>query len=257
MKNIRILLALIVVFLAACGGGGGGGSLENETSLNNYDFKYEQDFSRSYSSLENGDLMTLQTRFIWSGNAGEQITASQHAILAFTQRAAQNMQNPEGQTFWTHGVGAFVGENGLEIELWRRDDVAGDGFENDGADAVVWNQFSDRCPRMVSGKTSEYSDCLSEFPNSTGYITSAPNFVLRKQVPYYLRVQIKTDWNKRTRVEAELFMNTVMGVELVQSGMVYFDKARYFPVVGQTLEATVAKTPGSPGEPVVEYAIFQ
>lgn len=253
MKNFRTLFVLIVVFLAACGGG----SLQNEATLNNYDFKYQPDFSKPYAALENGEVMTLQTRFIWSGESGQEITLSQHALTAFTHRAAENLKNPEGEELWTHGVGAFVGENGLEIELWRRDDPGQNGFEDDGADAVVWSQSYDRCPQMVSGKASEYKECLADKPNNTGFITAAPNFVLRKQVPYFLRVQVKRDMDKRYRVEAELFMNTIMGVELIQSGMVYFDRDRYFPVKGQTLEAVVAKTPGGEGEAIVEYAIFQ
>lgn len=254
MKNIRFLLVALVALIAACGGG----SLYNVPSLNNFDFKYMGDFKQPYSVLNSGETVTLYSSFVWKGNPGERLVEQQHAVLAFTQPTVKTMENSSGDEFWTHGAGALVSESGLEIELWKRDDVSLDGYQNDRANAVVWNQFYDRCARDVLGTIPEGVDCLSPTVDQAGYITSAPNFVLTKGTPYVLRIQLHTTQGSRMSIEADLY--TVlpgMGLERVQHGLVWFDKATHFPIVGRDLEATVARTPGTVGESVIEFKMFR
>lgn len=255
MKNIRFfLVAIVAVLLVACGGG----TLYNVPSLHNYDFKYLSDFSLPYYNLfDNTQRRVLYTKFEWSGERGEVIDDPQHALVAYTQRISPNMENAYGEVLWTHGAGAFVGEQGLEMELWFRRDKDGNGYEDDDSDAYVWSQNYGRCVRDVAGTITEDIRCLDDKPNKDGFLTPAPNFQLRKGVPYVLRIELRTEGNDTTVLEAALFSVTSMGLEVVQQGLVKFPTKDHFPIEGQTLEASVARTPGVPGESVIDYTMFR
>jgi hypothetical protein len=253
MKSIRFLLIAVVALLVACDGG----SLYNVPSLNNFDFKYMSEFAQPYSALDNGKPLILHSRFIWTGEHGEIMPEEQHAVLAFTQQAASGWKNNYGETLWSHGAGAFVGEQGLEMELWFREDKNGNGFEDDAANAYVWNQREGRCARDVAGELKDGVRCLDDKSNPDGFITSAPDFVLRKGVPYILRIELQPGNNGRMSLTAELYTSSPMGgFDLVQRGLVWFNRADHFPVPQQNLSASVARTPGEVGESVVEFMMF-
>ncbi len=252
MKTYRIFLTLVAAMLVACGGG----TLYNIPQLDNYDFKYIHELTKPYSALYDSKPLVLSAKYEWDGRRGEEILLPQHTVLAYTQETVTNKQNTSGEQLWTHGAGALVSDIGLVIELWYREDANGNGLDDDTTNAVVWSQDNNRCVQDVLGTINVVTDCLSDKKNEDGYITPAPNFVLRKGIPYFLRTTIYPELNNKSVIEAELFMNGPMGMELVQSGRVRFDTNKHFPMVGHDLKAAVAKTPGSEGEPAVQYAVL-
>lgn len=251
---MRLLALLLLALLSACGGGG---SLSGEPDLNNADFEYREEFSRAYDAIGNGDALTLKARFIWDGPRGETITSPQHVVLAFTQVAAsETPKNHEGEHLWTHGAGAFLGERGLSMELWFRDDTAGNGFDDDPANALVWGQDYGRCARDVRATLPSEMYCLAGDESPTGYITSAPDFRLQKGIAYVLHIRITPGPNGWLGLYAELYQESGDTFVLVQRGFVGFPPAKFFPVPRQPLQASVARTPGSEGEPTIQYMIF-
>jgi hypothetical protein len=250
---MRYLALLLTALLVGCGGG----SLTADPDLDYYDFEYREDFSRPYASLATGEALELKARFVWAGDRGQQIDTPQHVVLAFTQAAsASTAQNDEGERLWTHGAGAFVGEHGLAMELWFRDDQAQDGFDNDAANALVWSQDNGRCMRDVLGVKPTGTYCLSDTDSPTGYITSAPDFVLQKGVAYVLHVRITPGPDGWKSLHAVLYQESGDTFNVVQRGFIGFPPSQFFPVAGQPLQASVARTPGSPGEPLVDFVVF-
>ncbi len=243
---MRYLALLLSVFLAACGGGG---SLSGDPDLNNYDFEYREEFSRDYAALSSGEVLTLRARFVWAGPRAERIEAPQHVVLAFTQSAFDgNPRNDEGELLFTHGAGALVGEYGLAMELWFRD--------GDATNAYVWRQDHNRCMVEVLGTIETGARCLDDRMSSNGYITSAPGFALQKGIAYVLHIRIVPGLDGQKELHAELYQESGDTFILVQHGMVRFPPERHFPVQGQALQASVARTPGTEGEPVVDYLVF-
>lgn len=249
---MRYLFLFIAAVLAACGGGG---SLYGDPDLNYYDFAYQDKFSQPYASFDAGARLDLQARFIFQGRRGDAITHPQHVLLAFTQSMAPNPQNDAGQTLWTHGVGAFVGERGLKMELWFRDDQNGNGFADDPSNALVWGQDDGRCVRDVLGIVQSDMLCIAATDNPAGFITSAPDFVLTKGVAYVLHIRLDGVGEMR-RLQAELYVEDGDTFTLVQRGMVFFRQATFLPDHSKDLRASVARTPGSSGEPEVDYVVF-
>lgn len=238
------------------------GTLYRVPNLGNFDFYYPTDLSSTYGNLMAGAVLKLQARFTWGGTPGREITADQHAIVAFTNRGAtNNMVNTAGQMFWTHGVGAYVGERGLELETWFRDDPNGDGFNDEPANAYVWSQDGDRCVSDVRGTITAPMYCLGDKPSDAAYITSAPDFKLRAGVGYWVRVEVERSkvpgWGLlRAQLVEEACAAAGCEARVVQRAAVAFDIAKHFPMNWQPLEATVARTPGSRDEPTIKFAAF-
>lgn len=259
------LLSCVQPAAATCNGVTGSecGTLYRVPQLSNFDFFYPTDLSSTYGNFQNGATLKLQSRFIWGGGTpGRVITAEQHAIVAFTNRGATNsMVNTSGQMFWTHGVGAYVSERGLEMETWFRDDTNGNGYNDDPGNAYVWNQDNDRCVADVLGTITTPMWCLGTSTSDATYITSAPNFQLKAGVPYWVRIQLDRSatpgWGM---LHAELVEESCTAAgctaSVVQRGAVAFEIAKHFPMNWQAMEATVARTPGSTAEPYVQYAVF-
>ncbi|MFT3813732.1 MAG: hypothetical protein QM740_10165 [Acidovorax sp.] len=224
-----------------------------------YDFYYPMALSRPLSALQPGVPVKLQARFIWDGPARQAIHAAQHAIVAFTQKGApHSWRNPEGQLFWTHGAGAYVGNNGLALELWFRSDPARNGVQDDPPDAIVWDQTNARCAYLVTvGPTS--SMCLGAGASAlAGYLTPAA-FTLRKGVGYWVRVTLtrETANPARATLRGELLEESGNGAAMVvQTGQVGFVVNRFFPYADQRLEASIARTPGPVGEGVTRFVAF-
>lgn len=239
------------------------GTLNRVQSLGNFDFVYPTNLSSTYGNLINGGTLKLQARFIWGGGTpGRVITAEQHAIVAFTNKGATNsMVNGYQQMFWTHGVGAYVSERGLELETWFRDDTNGNGFNDDTPDAYVWNQDNNRCVSDVRGQITTPMWCLGASTSDATYMTSAPNFQLKAGVAYWVRIQIARSatpgWGM---LHAELVEEACgpagCTASVVQQGAVAFEIAKHFPMNWQPIEATLARTPGSISEPYIQYNAF-
>jgi len=155
------------------------------------------------------------------------------------------VKNSDGQPIWTHGAGAFVGADGLALELWSRVDGVTVG--------TFWTQNSGRCMFNTLGTAVGTDYCLDPSPSERGYLTSAPQFQLKKGVPYILTVYLQEVSPGRMMLRAKLYEATETEAVQVQEGMVTFDKASHFPDATQQLRAAIARTPGSIGEPVVSY----
>lgn len=234
------------------------GTLVSNASVNSgFDFYYPTALSKPLSALQVGTPVKLQARFVWDGPIGQSITTAQHAVVAFTQKgAANNWLNSSGQLFWTHGAGAFVSERGLAMELWFRNDPAGNGVQDDAADAYFWDQTNGRCAYIVSvGPTNGL--CLSQAPNSGGHLTPA-SFTLKKGVAYWVRISLARQAGNSAwaTLSADLIEETSGGPVVVQTGSVGFIAASFFPYTNQSLEASVARTPGPVGEATTQFVVF-
>jgi len=243
MHIIRWLAACLAFVSAAASGG----MLYSAPTYpgNYYDFSYQPAKSLPYSALSSP--ISLSVQFIWQGTAGTPITTPQHALAAFTQMTVPTgYYNPAGDQIWTHGAGAFVGEMGLEMELWIR--------QNGAANSIVWGQHNGRCARDVQGTLPPNTMCLSATSSPAGFITPSPSFALKRGVTYTLKVKISPTSAGWSKLEAELYQPSVFfGLTLIQSGSVGFENATFFPLVGQMLNAVVARTPG---EPAIQYVVL-
>ena len=240
---MRIIQLLLLALLTACGGGG---SLYSDGSPEWYDFDYVPTFDEPYEAIGAGAVLTLQARIVWDGEKGQPITTVQHAPMGFVQIAdANGVKNLDGHPIWTHGAGAYVGANGLALELWSR--------VGDATVGTFWTQDFNRCVFDTMGTAAGTDQCLADSPNATGYLTPAPGFQLKKGVPYILTMYLQETSPGWMTLRAKLYEATQFEAVEVQSGLVGFEKARHFPDQGQQLRAAIARTPGSIGEPVVSY----
>lgn len=238
---MRLTALLFSALLAACGGGG---SLYSDGSPEYYDFNYQPELDEPHYAL--GPGVTLQARIVWDGTPGTPIETTQHVPMGFVQITDPNaVKNADGQPIWTHGAGAYVGANGLALELWSRE-----GSTNVG---TFWTQASGRCMFNTLGTAVGTSRCLYDSPNPTGYLTTAPGFQLKKGVSYILTMYLQETSPGWLTLRAKLYEATQFEAVEVQSGLVGFEKARHFPDQGQQLRAAIARTPGSLGEPSVSY----
>jgi hypothetical protein len=221
-----------------------------------FDFNYLPALSKPAESLQQGRVLKLQARLVWDGSTNAQVTTEQHAVVAFTHRGATNsLQNNAGEVLWTHGAGAIVGERGLALELWYRTDMAGNGYDDDLANAIVWSQYNNHCAEDVLGTIPPGVMCLSATPSGSSYITQDPNFTLRTGVAYWLRVSITPAASGWATLYADLIeeMNPALPV---QSAAVNFQTATFFPMAGQQFSASVARASVTSYQPTVQYVAF-
>jgi len=239
---MRIIQLLLLVLLTACGGGG---SLYSDGSPDYYDFNYQPELDEPHYAL--GPGVTLQARIVWDGEPGAPIETTQHVPMGFVQITDPNtVKNFARQPIWTHGAGAFVGADGLALELWSRVDGVTVG--------TFWTQGSGRCMFNTLGTAVGTDYCLDPSPSERGYLTSAPQFQLKKGVPYILTVYLNESAPGWMVLRAKLYeARRFDEVVQVQEGMVGFEKARHLPDQSQQLRAAIARTPGSIGEPSVSY----
>lgn len=269
-KKIVAAIAALVPFFACAGEGNG--YLTRESGLGGFDFYDvpELNLNASQQPVTHAEWLAgrplkLQARFTWLGNYGSPITASQHALISLSQVAVGGQPtNPEGQQMFTSGIGAFVGETGLSMELWFRN------YPLAKNDAFVWDQTKGRCARTVQGVVipepledgTGGTMCLSAQPNQSGFITSpATPFTLRYGVHYWVQAAVTAEPANGVGVlRASLFEDVGTGPVLVQTGLIGFPlTGDYTPFPNQgnsPIRSTVARTPGSPSEPTVQYYAF-
>lgn len=196
-----------------------------------FDWYSPPSFSQSKSTLWRG-TMRLQSRFIWQGSGT--IQTSEHAGVAYTQRATQydkrNSPSQPGaqQYLYNFGAGAFVGRNGLALELW----------EVPRNNTIAWDQYS-RCGTFVQ-RSGSPNLCISSSPSASSHITSRPNFSLVKGRTYWVRVTLSGQGNGWVTLFAELFE----GSQRVQTGRIGFRRDQVFPY-SESLQGTIFRTPGS------------
>lgn len=221
----------------------------------NLDFHYLPALSKPAGALQQGQVLQLQSRLVWDGASAAPIATPQHAVVAFTQSGAANSpQNNAGELLWTHGAGAILGERGLRLELWYRTDTAGNGYEDDVPNAIVWGQDAGRCAADVQGTIPPGTMCLSAEQNGSGYLTPEPNFALRTGVAYWLRVALTPTAPGWATLYADLIEEQRPTVP-VQSAMIGFPTTVFFPLQ-QPFTASVARTAGGLNQPTVQYTSF-
>lgn len=244
---MRLIALLFFALLTACGGGGGdSASSDSSTEYNNFD--YAPTLDEPHYAL--GPGVTLQTSIVWGGEANQPVTTPQHVPLGFVQITdPTTVKNAKGLPIWTHGAGAFVGTDGLALELWSRVDGVTVG--------TFWTQNSGRCMFNTLGTAVGTDYCLDPSPSERGYLTSAPWFQLKKGVPYILTVYLNESAPGWMVLRAKLYeARRFDEVVQVQEGMVGFEKASHFPDQAQQLRAAIARPPGSKGEQVVSYGFL-
>lgn len=120
------------------------------------DWYAPESFARNKRVLRKGGTLILQARFKWTG-AGV-LRGREHVVLAYAQGKSDETQpceftpgsrpepllnspaQPMRQKLFTHGIGAYLSETGLAIELW--------GDRGPGT-ALVWNAHNDRCAQEL------------------------------------------------------------------------------------------------------------
>ena len=224
------------------------GYLTREAALSGFDFMKPYVFTYWPDEIP----MKLQARYSWDGPVGQPIVTEQHALVAFTQQIGPaTWFNPEGQPFWNHGVGVLVGEYGLGMEIWYRD---GNGNTN----GIVWTQLSNRCALDVLGTLPANSMCLNSVPDANGYLTPAP-FQLKYGVGYWIQAKVVRQEFMPPgylTLQAALLEETATGPIIVQTGSINFLGSMAFPDSSQHIAGTIARTPGSAGEPMIYFDAF-
>jgi hypothetical protein len=258
VKYIKKLFALLLALLSCSAYASfDSGTFINEPSLGGFDFKYGTAMNQPKANLNSE--VKLQAEFQWYGSYGAPVPLG-HVVLGFTQTNATNaMVSPAGQMLFSHGAGAIVGQNGLNIELWFRDDNNQTGtYNDDDQNAALWNQNNNRCVFDVLGTFPSNYYCLASTPSATGeYITPAPNFQLRKGIRYILRIKMKpsTTYPGRTRIEAQLLEQQLYSKVLIQSAAVDFVTSAFFPKPVD-MQATVARAPSDPDASIIYWKLW-
>jgi hypothetical protein len=222
----------------------------------NVDFHYLPAMVKPANALTQGQAIKLQARFVWDGYTNVPVSVDQHAVLAYTQRGAtDSQQNNAGDLLWTHGAGAILGPFGLGLELWFRADTAGNGYNDDPPNAIVWTQQNGRCAADVRGTIPAGVMCLPASPSAGGHLTPAPGFTLRTGVAYWLRFSITPGAQGWATLYADVIEELNPTVP-VQSASVGFQIAQFFPIASQQSAATVARTSEQAYQPTVQYIAF-
>lgn len=268
-----IASACIATLCSLAQAGEASGTLVRDPDLGNFDVHYLTGLnqSHSYGTFMAGVPMQLQARLTWQGPHGVPIATGQHAVVAFTQIGAKNTaKNVQELNFFSHGIGAFVGETGLAMELWFRHTNAQPNINLATQDAFVWYQTHGRCAQSVAGSIPQPGPngengimCLSPTPAPGGYITPSA-FQLRYGYHYWVRTTISANASTGYgTLVAELYEDTATPGStpvLKQTGSFGFPLSGQnspFPLQGaEPIYSTVARTPGAATEPVVTYYAF-
>lgn len=244
MKNaIALIFTAILASTAAAQNNSTGQQVFQNGAL---EYKYFPTLNKQKSDITGGGSIRLQARFIWEHSipgTPSTVNGNEHAIVAFTQGA----QTGQYSGLWTHGVGAFVDHNGLNMELWFKgtDPITG----VDGPKAYHWHQNNNRCQIPVNYDPSYFLPspiCLSANPADGSFVQSAPGFSLQKGVYYWVRVTLTHVNNTEyTYLTAELFQEGAP-VNPIQTAQIGFQQAQFLPY-SEALKASFARTDNGPG----------
>ena len=190
---------------------------------------------------------TASAIFNWTGTGTITAPDTEHAILALVQGTNTTFSNSNyhgatsGQKLWTHGIGAFVGRDGLSFEGWIGN-----------SEAVVFTQ-NQRCMTYVKAGTVDCSIHMGTNQNQIypGWIDAAPGFVLDKTKRY--RIDL-TYSNPRGGGEVRATLYQSMGGlfdswAVVQTGGLTYDVAGFYPYT-EPAKFVLARTPSSSGQSV-------
>lgn len=184
-----------------------------------------------------GKTAKISSRFRWHGYG--QISQSETAGVAFTQQQMStgwlnsNTQPGPQQAYWKRGIGAFVGPEGLGLQVWQVET----------RDTVYWTQ-SALCGKYAhKGGNPGLCICAAAGTSCRSYITSVRDFNLERGTHYEVRLKLTGEGNGAVRLQAELRDRT----RVVQRAQIYFQMKKVFPT-GEKLKGTAFRTPGSPNK---------
>lgn len=196
-----------------------------------------------------GFSKSSEASFAWS-DAGT-ITApnTEHAIVAFVQGENPAVTNSpyqganSGQRVFTHGIGAFVGKDGLALEGW-----IGNG------EAVVFSQ-NQRCMTYVKAGTVDCSINLGTNKNQIypGWIDAAPGFVLDKSKIYVVSINMSNpNGGPNAELRATLWQTSKAqypygGYLPIQTAGITFTTSGFLPYIYEPVRRVFARTPSGVG----------
>lgn len=245
MRKVLMTLAASLMIAASAAAGTVTGALGGLPWAYGFDWAYSVP-TEPRTAIATQQVVS-QATFVWPGASGP-VATGQHAVLALTQTTINDrFSNNAGDPIWTHGAGVIVGEFGLGLELWVRENLGGGSYGP--ANAYVWKQTEGRCMKDVLGTIPNNSLCLPGVEGPGAYITEQPGFILQRNTPYTVRLLLNPQgpW---VELVGELWSPSG---ELLQRGRVGFQADQFFPDPAQPLRHVVARTPGSPSEPQVTY----
>lgn len=203
----------------------------------------------SKQDLINGRPIFQEADVVWQGS-GPLVSGApgggEHALVALFQGRITSLEErlascrnalgdklPVPIALRLSGVGAFVGETGLAIELWH----PAEDWKSVNT-AVMWSRDNPshthpdtRCAELVpNGSTQEM--CLSTQPGAGDHISVDQPFALEKGQRYrlQLRVQAVAEAPGWARLNAALLKVTADGQAVpVQTGQVHFIIEQFFP----------------------------
>jgi len=189
-------------------------------------------------SIPISGAIKLQSRFIWNGTAA--ILENDHAVVAFGQGANKHWHNSRKEYgLLRYGVGAYVSNKGLTLELWFNPGNAHQGS------AYIWNSENICGSGFGPGAAPYPQICLSISSASAAYITPRPSdWFLEAGRAYWLRIKVTAtstpDWYT---LVADL-MDPSYATKPVQAARLNFRKSDYFPL-GSSVDGIVGRAAGN------------
>jgi hypothetical protein len=239
MKNaVALICTAVLASTAAAQNNATGPQVFQKGAL---EYQYFPTLYKEKSDVAGGNSIRLQGRFIWEHSipgTPSTVNGIEHAIVAFTQ----GEQSGQYAKLWTHGAGAFVDHNGLNMELWF---MGTDPTDNSyGPKAYHWHQNNNRCQIPVNYAPSYVLPspiCLSANPADGSFVQSAPGFVLQKGVYYWVRVTLThVNYTEYTYLTAELFQEGA-SANPIQTAQIGFQQSQFLPF-SEALKASFART---------------
>jgi hypothetical protein len=233
---IKRVLSLIVLSFAvvSVSAATDNGTLLASGGTGGFDFVYPSVFAKSVPTTGMAPIK-LQSRFTWAPTNA----MNDHAIVAFVQGenfAYHNSQN-QNTYLWTHGAGAFVDKNGLNLELWFKRPDSSNGS------AYYWHAGA---RSSISVNTAPASIPLGDTYSSSGsYVEPLPaNWYFVPGHHYWVRISLTPAAEGWLNLYAELYHDNFSSVTLVQRAQIGFQKSSFLPL-GTTAKGTLARAPGS------------
>lgn len=234
------VLSLIVLSFAAFSSmaANDNGNLLPVGGTEEFDFDYPSVFAKQIPAAGAAPIK-LQSRFTWHAPTQGM---NDHAIAAFVQgenKAYLNAKStPSNPIYlWTHGAGAFVDANGLNLELWfkRPELIKGSAY--------YWHA-GDRNGQSVNTDPIDVPLDASYSPNGS-YIESLPaNWAFVPGHHYWVRVSLAPAAPGWLTLYAELYYDNLSSVTRIQRAQIGFPMSSFMPL-GNSVKGTLARAPGS------------